>query len=197
VSDQPAAPGEPQPDMEVRQLDATRERDFWAVHSTEHDCGWCACAAWWVPTWEGFGARKAEENRGLRAELFRRGEFDGYIAYAGGEPVGWCQVGPRDRLAKLVKQYALAPDPAGFAITCFLVLPSHRRRGVARELLARVLDDLRFRGILRVEVFPRVEETSDPLDLWTGPLSLYAEAGFRARDPAVPRPPLMLDLALR
>jgi GNAT superfamily N-acetyltransferase len=185
------------PGLEVRRLDPAREADFWRVHAAEHDCGWCACSAWWVPTWDGFSARTAEENRTLRAELFRRGEFDGYVAYAGGEPVGWCQVGPRDRLAKLVAQYALPPDPACFAITCFLVIPPARRRGVARAMLAAVLADLRARGVARVEAYPRAEATTDPLDLWTGPRTIYEEAGFRALDPAAPRLVLTLDLVSR
>jgi GNAT superfamily N-acetyltransferase len=164
--------------MDVRRLDATCERDFWALHSAKNECDFCACVAWWVPTWDGWGERTAEENRALRRELFARGEFDGYIGYAGGEPVGWCQVGPRDRLAKLVAQFALAPDPACWAITCFLVAPAHRRSGVARELLARVLDDLHRRGVARVVAFPKAESRSDPLELWTGPWGLFVEQGF-------------------
>jgi hypothetical protein len=58
-----------------------------------------------------------------------------------------------------------------------------------------VLADLRARGIARVEAYPRAEATTDPLDLWTGPLGLYAEAGFRALDPTATRPVLALDLA--
>lgn len=197
MSSSPAPTREPPPALDVRRLDAARERDFWAVQSSEHGCGWCACVAWWVPTWDGFGERTAEENRGLRAELFQRGEFDGYLAYERGQPIGWCQVGPRDRLPKLVRQFALAPDPACFAITCFLVLPHARRRGVARAMLAHVLDDLRARGVARVEAYPRAEATADPLDLWTGPLGLYEEAGFRAREPAAARPVLALDLVPR
>jgi GNAT superfamily N-acetyltransferase len=164
--------------MDVRRLDATCEHDFWALHSAANDCGSCACVAWWVPTWDGWGERTAEENRALRRELFRRGEYDGYLAYAGDTPIGWCQVGPRDRLAKLVAQFRLAADPGCWAITCFLVAPGHRRRGAARELLALVLADLRRLGVARVEAYPRAGNLEDPLDLWTGPRSLYVEQGF-------------------
>lgn len=52
---------------------------FERLHRTCEDGGWCACTAWWVP-WAGFGERTAEQNAALRAELFGRGEYDGYLA---------------------------------------------------------------------------------------------------------------------
>ncbi len=88
-----------------------------------------------MPTWDGWGERSDAENAGLRDALCAAGEYDGLLAYDGARPVGWCQVGPRDRLAKLVSQLSLAPDPATWAVSCFLVASSHRRRGVARALL--------------------------------------------------------------
>jgi hypothetical protein len=90
----------------------SRERvdGFYELHAGP-ERGWCSCVAWWVPDWEGFGERTAEENRALREALFARGEYDGYLAYADGRAVGWAQVGRRDRLAKLLSQFSLAPDP--------------------------------------------------------------------------------------
>ena len=105
---------------EVRRLTAELVDDFFRLHSEENGCGWCCCVAWWVPTWEGWGDRSANENRALREKLFKQGEYDGYLLYVDDEPVGWCQVGPRDRLEKLVGQFSLAPDPSAWAITCFL-----------------------------------------------------------------------------
>ena len=87
--------------IEVLPFDASRREDFFAVHSEINDCGWCSCVAWWVPTWDGWGNRTASENRELRESLCERGEYDGYLLYLDGAPVGWCQVGPRDRLEKL------------------------------------------------------------------------------------------------
>jgi hypothetical protein len=104
--------------VEVVRFEPGRRADFLALHDDANDAGWCRCVAWWTPTWEGWGERTAEENLALREELLERGEYDGYLAYAGGVPVGWCQAGPRDRLAKLARQFGLAPDPHTWAITC-------------------------------------------------------------------------------
>src|SRR5689334_13710783 len=96
---------------EVRRLTPDLVPQFHAVHSPAEGEGWCACVAWWVPSWDGWGDRSAEQNQALRAELFARGEHDGYLFYAGGALAGWCQAGLRDRLPNLVRTYALAPSP--------------------------------------------------------------------------------------
>ncbi len=131
-----------------------------------------------MPTWDGWGERTAAENGALREALCEAGEYDGYLAYDGDAPVGWCQVGPRDRLEKLVRQLGLTPDPATWAVTCFLVAPSHRGTGVARALLRHALDDLRANGVARVEAYPRGGEELGDEDVWTGPAGLYLGEGF-------------------
>lgn len=149
--------------------------------------------AWWVPTWDGWGARTAEENRALREALFERGEYDGYLLYDDASPVAWCQVGPRDRLTKLTEQLALPPDPGVWAITCFQINPDRRRQGLARHLLADVLADLRTRGVACVQAFPR-RGANAPGELWTGPEALYVAVGFTARVDDSERPLLELTL---
>lgn len=162
----------------TQRLDASRRDDFYRLHADANGAGSCFCVAWWVPTWDGWSERTAAANRRLREELFDRGEDDGYLLYVEGAPVGWCQVGPRDRLEKLARQYHLAPDPEAWAVSCFQIAPAHRRRGLARRLLADVIADLRARGVRRLEAFPK-RVADDAGDLWNGPEKLYLDAGFR------------------
>lgn len=166
-------------EVRVVRMDPGRRDDFRALHCNANGCGWCQCVAWWVPTWDGWGERTAEENRTLRDRLFDRGEYDGYLLYADGIPAAWCQVGPRDRLEKLARQYGLAPDPGAWAVTCFQTAPAFRRRGLAARLLREVLADLPGRGARRVEAFPKRTTETDPMELWTGPEELFRRAGFR------------------
>lgn len=179
--------------LAVARLDASREPDLLRVLACEEGCAWCSCVAWHLDTWEGFGERSAADNRALRDELFARGAHDGYLAYdRGGAPVGWCQAAPSAALAKVAREH---PDASAdtWAIGCFVVPPAHRRRGVARALLAGVLADLPARGARRVLAFPK-RGVDEPGELWNGPEPLFVEAGFRvARDDAV-RPVLELDL---
>lgn len=181
---------------EVRRIAPASRTDFHALHCDANGAGWCRCVAWWVPTWKGWDARTAEENRALRDALFDRGEWDGYLLYEDGAPAAWCQVGPRDRLPKLVAQYSLRADPRAFAVTCFVVAPDRRGRGLAARLLAGVVEDLRARGEAhRLEAFPRRGEALPPEDAWTGPERLFLDAGFRVVRDHPEWPVLALDLS--
>jgi ribosomal protein S18 acetylase RimI-like enzyme len=165
--------------LSVHPLDASCREDFYRLHSQVNGCDWCFCVAWWLPDWDGFQQRTSEENRRLRDDLFDCGEYDGYLLYGEGEPVGWCQVGPRDRLENLVNRYHLSPDPEVWAITCFQIIPTRRRLGFATRLLTEILHDLRARGVRRVEAFPNRGDIKDAEDLWNGPEAMFTKAGFR------------------
>jgi len=182
--------------MEVRRLTPELDAAMLAFLGDGADGrGHCFCAAWWVPTWEEWKRRTPAENRATREDLLRRGERDGYLLLDAGRPVGWCQVGPRDRLAKLVAQYGLAPDPDAWAVTCVEVAPSHRGRGAAARLLKGVLADLRARGVRRVQGFPRPGAALEPVQAWTGPEGLFRSAGFREVARAERGPVVQIDLA--
>jgi GNAT superfamily N-acetyltransferase len=170
-----------------------RLADFDAVHSDANDAGWCRCVAWWVPTWDGWGDRSAAENAALRRSLCERGEYDGLLAYDGDEPVGWCQVGRRDRLAKLVRELALEPDPAVWAVTCFLVPERRRRQGIAASLLQGAIARAREARAARLEAYPR-SGSGEPGALWTGPVDLFRAAGFEVVRVGSPRSVLALEL---
>src|SRR5687767_15386188 len=164
--------------LEVHRFDAARLDDFFRLQSTADDAGWCSCVAWWVPSWQGWGDRNADQNRSLRLELCAQGQYDGYLLYVEGVPAGWCQVGPRDRLEKLVRQLSLDADPEVWAITCFQIAPAFRRQGLATYLLQEVLRDLADRGVRRVEAFPKRTTAEEPGELWNGPEAMYRAAGF-------------------
>ncbi len=178
---------------QVVEFSPENREDFFELHSAKNDAGWCFCSAWWVESWDGFGGRSAEQNCRLRENLLDRGEYDGYLLYVNDRPVGWCQVGLRDRLTKLVRQFKRPPDPQVYAITCFFVAPDFRRQGCAETLLVGVIDRLKRRGVKTVEAYPHRGE-HDAEDLWTGPESLFARYGFRVLDDDPRRPVMVLEI---
>src|SRR5262245_36045641 len=105
--------------LTVHPLTEENLADFFALHCEMYGESWCNCVAWHVPTWDGWGQRTAEQNLHLRQDLFARGEYDGYLLYDDGNPVAWCQCGPRDRLSKLTATYALESAAEIWAVTCF------------------------------------------------------------------------------
>ncbi len=165
--------------IEVKRITEVQQDDFYAIHCQTHGADWCYCVGWWIPSWEGFNARSAADNRQLRDDLFEAGEYDGYLLYVDGAAMGWCQVGPRDRLDKLCAEYELDPDPAAWAITCFLIAPSLRGQGLSHQFLDGVLRDLKLRGADYVQAFPRRGQKLDAGEVWRGPEAIYRRAGFR------------------
>jgi ribosomal protein S18 acetylase RimI-like enzyme len=182
--------------IRVERLDAERTGDFFSLHGTP-PFEWCHCVAWQVPTWEGWGERSAAENRALRERLFAEGRSDGYLLYVDGAVAGWCQCGPRDDWPKLATQFGLAPDPGTWAVTCFCIRPDVRRQGLAARLLRAILGDLRQRGVVRVEGFPRAAGEHEDGEVWTGPLELFQGAGFKVVKEGERRQVVALELGTR
>jgi GNAT superfamily N-acetyltransferase len=164
-------------DIRVKRFSPDNEADFFDFHTRVG--GECFCTAWWVPSWEAWDEATAESNRQLRTELLARDEFDGYLLYLDGAVVGWCQVGARDRLSKLVTQFGLEAEDEVWAISCFQINPQFRGWGLATRLLAAVLADLRERGIGRVQAYPKLDARLPADQQWTGPRALYEQAGFQ------------------
>ncbi len=160
-------------------LSSSNRRDFFRVHCEEAEAGWCFCTAWWVPTWDGFSDRSAADNLALREHLFDQGHDDGFLLFENEDPVGWCQVGPRDRFQKLRTQYELKPNPSVWAVTCFVIAPPQRGRGLARFLLRGVLLALSQAGIEIVQAFPKPGDALPVQEAWRGSEKLFRSEGFQ------------------
>lgn len=139
------------------------------------------------------GRRKADVNHDEFEALVAAGTFTGLLAYEGPLVVGWLSLGPREDFAKLARSPVMKPvdDQPVWSVICFVVRPTHRGRGVARALLLAAVEDARQRGVT-LEAYP--VDKPGPLDddnLWFGPASLYAEAGFTEVARRKPERPVM------
>jgi GNAT superfamily N-acetyltransferase len=125
--------------------------------------------------------RTSEENRAASIRLIEAGRLQGYLAYADGRPVGWCQAAPRLAIPNLADDPDLAVDDAAEvgSIVCFLVAESFRRRGVAGALLEAACVGFRVAGLRVAEAYPSRTATSDATN-YHGPLALYLRVGFTA-----------------
>lgn len=163
--------------LKLSRFSESNRKDFDQVICTDAHAGTCHCVAWWVDNWDNWSERTSEQNKALRDELCTRGEYDGYLLYVDRRVAGWMQAGPRDRLAKLVKQYELEPEEGTWAVTCFVLDPKHRGKGLSTYMLHQALADMRNRGVKAVEAFPNTKAKADD-ELWTGPESVFQAAGF-------------------
>ena len=74
----------------------------------------------WRETRSEFARNAGEPNRRRMRRLVGRGKIPGILAYAAGEPAGWCSVAPREDYTSLERSRVRKPldDTPGWAIGC-------------------------------------------------------------------------------
>lgn len=182
-----AARAEPIPRARLEVVPATADR--WAdVVTLLGGSGERGC---WCQSWRGsvagsiaFGKATAGSNRAALEAQVRDGEFaPGVVAYLDGLPVGWCGLGPRRAMPRLMRSRTipLVDDVPVWSIGCFVVRAGYRRRGVARALLDGAIAYARSMGAPAMEAYP-----IDPGDArvstafaFVGFTSTFEAAGFQ------------------
>lgn len=128
-----------------------------------------------------FNRQKGEGNKGAMKAIVESGEVPGILAYANGEPIGWCAVAPRETYSALERSRVLKPVDASavWSISCFFIAKPYRRKGFSVQLLRAAVDFVRARGGQIVEGYP-VEAKKKQADafVWTGLGSAFVKAGF-------------------
>lgn len=180
-------------DITVLRLDAARRDDFLGFFDHERgpafadNPGWakCYCHFYQVPKAIRWPSLDAAANRTAMTARIEASEMEGFLAYAGGEVVGWLNAQPYAKLPHCAARMGIAPPPLpvpaheAAAIVCFVIAPGWRRRGVARALLEGALASFAARGLRIVDAFPfKAGASTAPADHYHGPPALFREAGF-------------------
>ena len=107
----------------------------------------------------------------------------GLLAYLDGQPVGWCGIGVRSRLERLVRSRTIprVDDAPVWSVVCFLIRPGMRRRGIAKALLAAVVRYAREAGAVGLEGYPVDPEGArlQTAAMYVGTTGMFEAAGFR------------------
>jgi len=124
---------------------------------------------------------------GDAADFVNRGVIKGYLVYKDGNVVGWCNANDKRNFDGLRcdvlkgNRRELWNDAVNDikikSVVCFLVAPSMRGQGVARQLLERVCKDAKNEGYNCVEGYPLVMETNTYAN-HHGPMKLFSKLGF-------------------
>jgi GNAT superfamily N-acetyltransferase len=138
---------------------------------------------WWRLKRSEFEQQKGEGNRQALKAIVEAGQIPGILAYAAGQPVGWCSIGPRDVYPVLNRSRTLKPidqEPV-WSIVCFFVAKSFREQGLTIHLIRAAIDYAKANGAKIVESYP-VEPKGDAMPAvfaWTGFASAFRQAGFK------------------
>ena len=125
-----------------------------------------------------FDSHAYEKNKDAKEALTTSGKAHGTIVYCAGEPVGWCQFGPRDELPRIDGRRGYTPtSPDAWRVTCLFVAPGHRKSGLGRFAVDESVRAMRKLRAKAVEAYP-VEGTRSPTLLWSGTPHLFEGAGF-------------------
>lgn len=178
-------------EFEIRKLTPDLAEDyahFFDVtpHNVLTDGGKCYCVTWrsddsytgngdhWFPT--------PEERRAHALQFVRSGSLQGYLAYYGGEVVGWCNANADCKLciSYLRSFWPIEEYPEDVRIKsvfCFVIAPKVQRKGLATQLLERVCRDAADDGFDFVEAYAN-ENLIGTEDEFRGPLAMYEKCGF-------------------
>jgi GNAT superfamily N-acetyltransferase len=181
-------------DIEVHTLTPDRWPDLEALFGPRGAVGGCWCMWWRVPAalWE---RSKGEPNRQALRGIVDGGDSPGLLAYAAGEPVGWCAVAPRPEYARLERSRVLKPvdDQPVWAVVCFFIARKQRGRGVGSALLSAAAEFAAQRGARIIEGYPVEPRSARMPDTfaYTGLPSMFRAAGFEEVERRSPGRPIM------
>ena len=114
--------------------------------------------------------------------LCEREHPPGVVTYRDGEPVGWCNIGPRTEITRLTGSRLIRPvdELPVWSIVCVIVRPGHRRQGVTVHLIEGAVAYADSHGAPAVEAYP--VDPSGRMDVtmaFVGTKSMFEQVGFR------------------
>src|SRR5437773_1288091 len=180
--------------FESHALTPDRWGDLEALFGERGACGGCWCM-WWRLKRSEFEKQKGEKNKAAFKAVVNSGDAPGVLAYAGGRPIGWCAVGPRETYSALERSRVLKrlDDKPVWSIVCLFIAKPYRRKGVSIELLKAAADYVRKRGGKIVEGYPIEPRAGAMPDAfaWTGLASAFRQTGFTECARRSPTRPIM------
>lgn len=133
-----------------------------------------------IEAYGGWGKGLVRIIRQLAEQQIASGALRGYLAFADGVSIGWCNANDKANFPEESGNGARFYAPAEKrekVVACFEIAPEFRGKGVATALLQRVIDDAKDEGYIAIEGFPRIRDERYEWD-FSGPARLYEKFGF-------------------
>lgn len=145
----------------------------------------------------------AENRAAFEADLGQASRgLKGVLALHQGQAVGWLKLSRAETIQKLYQQRLYkglpcfdGPRDGVLTIGCLLVDEPWRRRGIARALVRRAVELAESSGARAIEAFPRRSEQAGAAELWTGPVTVFLDAGFKIVNDFAPYPVLRYEVS--
>lgn len=180
--------------LEIYSLDSSRWDDFEALFGAKGGCGGCWCMSWRLKRSD-FERQKGNANRLAMRTLVEQNEKVGILAYIDGRPIGWCAVAPREVYLRLEnsKVWKRIDNEPVWAITCFFIAKSYRRKGISFELVKGAINYCNANHVKVIEGYPVVPygDNIPAAFAWTGIPTVFEKAGFVVAEKRSQSKPIM------
>jgi len=167
-------------DWETRPVGPERFEDFADVVNPHRRATHCWCLSHRLP------AREIEEiGAGSREQAMRRlcgrAHPPGVVTYRDGTPVGWCSIGPRAEIPRLVASKLIRPvdEVPVWSVICVVVRGGYRKQGVTTRMLEGAIAYAAAEGAPAVEAYP--VDPPGRIDLtmaFVGTRAMFEKVGF-------------------
>ena len=137
---------------------------------------------WWRLKRSEFAEQTGQKNKMMMKKIVDSGEVPGLLAYADGEPAGWCSVAPRETFPVLDRSPTLKKidDKPVWSVVCFYVAKPFRSKGLMTSLLNAAVEYAKKKRAKIVEGYP-VEAKRRRLsgsEGFTGLVPVFRRVGF-------------------
>jgi len=165
----------------TRPVTPDRFEDFADVINRTRRVNHCWCLSHRLQAAEIEQLGDGNRERAMR-RLCEREHPPGVVTYRDGEPVGWCNIGPRTEITRLTgsRLIRLVDELPVWSIVCVIVRPGHRRQGVTAQLIEGAVAYAASHGAPAVEAYP--VDPSGRMDVtmaFVGTKSMFEHVGFR------------------
>lgn len=143
------------------------------------ECGNCHCmffhtdekAKEWIN-------RTKEKNQNDAVEYIKSGKLSGFLAYAGNNPIAWCNVNERNNF-KFNKSrfHILHDDNNAISVVCFYIMQEYRGKGITNILLKHIINYYDNGKYDYLEAYPSTNKIKSN-ENYHGPLSSFIKNGF-------------------
>ena len=145
----------------------------------------CYCVCWCSNEPNGTDCSTDEKRRSVALQFVKNENLQGYLAYANGKIVGWCNSNTKsDCITCGGWQHSMKSVPTDEpvdmkvkSIFCFMVTPEMQKQGIATRLLERVCQDALRDGFCFVEAYPNKTFTAESENFMGYP-EMYKKLGF-------------------
>ena len=173
---------------EIKELSPELWTDIEKLFGANGACGGCWCMSWRVQKGEQWNEIKGPLAKEKFKAMVLSGGAHGLIAYADGEPVGWCSFDKRQDYFKLDRAPSLKCDDADevWSVPCFFIKKQFRGQNIGTALLERAVQSIKSKGGKIIEGYPTGpfkdgKKTPDAF-AWTGTLRMFEKSGFKRAD---------------